>query len=113
MSSLYPLYPEGAREVGLGRLQKTRGRETFLGVQWLRIHLPSQSTELSSLCYQEDSHELFTHGSIYTDQSYSLNSPHSHELEGWDAGGVVGRLKREGIYVCLQLTHIVVQQKLT
>ena len=33
------------------------------------------------------------------------------DLEGWDAE-VGGRLEREGIYVYLQLSHIV-QQKLT
>ena len=33
--------------------------------------------------------------------------------EGWDGGVMEGRLKREGVYVDLQLTHIVVQQKLT
>ena len=30
------------------------------------------------------------------------------DLEGWDGGGLGGRLKREGIYVYLQLIHIVV-----
>ena len=34
------------------------------------------------------------------------------DLEGWD-GGVRGALKREGIYVYLELTHIIVQQKIT
>ena len=34
--------------------------------------------------------------------------------EGWDGGlGVGGRLKREGIYLYIQLVHAVVQQKLT
>ena len=33
--------------------------------------------------------------------------------EGWDGGVMEGRLKREGMYVDLQLTHVVVQQKLT
>ena len=32
-------------------------------------------------------------------------------LSGW-AGGMGGRLKREGIYVCLQLIHCAIQQKL-
>ena len=34
------------------------------------------------------------------------------DLEGWDGGGVEGRLKRKGIYVYLQLIHFV-RQKLT
>ena len=33
------------------------------------------------------------------------------DLEGWD-GELGGKLKREGIYVFLQLIHVVVQQKL-
>ena len=32
------------------------------------------------------------------------------DLEGWD-GGDVGRLRKEGIYVYLELIHAVVQQK--
>ena len=35
------------------------------------------------------------------------------DLEGWMGGGVGGRLQREGICVCIQLIHFVVQQKLT
>ena len=34
-------------------------------------------------------------------------------LEGWDAGGMGGRLKRQGIYVYLWLIHIVEWQKPT
>ena len=34
------------------------------------------------------------------------------DLEGWDGGGVEGRLKRKGIYVYLQLIHFILQQKL-
>ena len=35
------------------------------------------------------------------------------DLEGWDEGlGIGEKLKREGIYVFLQLIHVVVQQKL-
>ena len=30
------------------------------------------------------------------------------DLEGWDGGGLGGRLKREGIYVYLQLIHVAV-----
>ena len=37
----------------------------------------------------------------------------SHNLEGWDRGGMGRRSKREGIYVYVQLIHAVVQQKLT
>ena len=55
---------------------------------------------------------IYLHMVLYIYQSYSLNLPHSHELEGWDGGGVVRRLKRERIYAYLQLIHIVVQQKL-
>ena len=39
-----------------------------------------------------------------------LSSRLSDDLEGWDGG--IGRLKKEGIYVYIQLIHIVVQQKL-
>ena len=34
------------------------------------------------------------------------------DLEGWDGGGVGGRPKREGIYVYIWLSYVVVQQKL-
>ena len=34
------------------------------------------------------------------------------DLEGWDGGGVQGRLKREGIHVYIWLIHFIVQQKL-
>ena len=31
------------------------------------------------------------------------------DLEGWDGGrGEEGRIKREGIYVCIWLTHFIV-----
>ena len=36
-----------------------------------------------------------------------------NELDGWDERGLEGRFKREGIYVCEEMTHFVVQQKLT
>ena len=35
------------------------------------------------------------------------------DLEGWDGGGVQGRLKREGMYVYAWLIRFIVQQKLT
>ena len=35
------------------------------------------------------------------------------DLEGWDEGEAGGRLKPEGIYVYLQLIHIVVWQRPT
>ena len=35
------------------------------------------------------------------------------DLEGWDRRGVGGRLKREELYVYIQLIHTVKQQKLT
>ena len=35
------------------------------------------------------------------------------DLGGQDAGGMEGRLKREEMYIYLQLIHIVVEQKLT
>ena len=34
------------------------------------------------------------------------------DLEGWD-GRAEGRLKKEGLYVYLQLIHVFIQQKLT
>ena len=34
------------------------------------------------------------------------------DLEGWDSG-VGGRLRREGMYVYIQLIHVAAQQKLT
>ena len=40
-----------------------------------------------------------------------LSSVLCDNLEGW-AGGVGGRVKREGIYVYLQLIHFAIQQKL-
>ena len=49
-------------------------------------------------------------GSCRVDRELSLVL--CDDLEGWHAG-VGGRLKREGIYVYLQLIHSVVQQKLT
>ena len=36
-----------------------------------------------------------------------------NDLDGWDERGLEGRSKREGIYVCEEMTHFVVQQKLT
>ena len=41
-----------------------------------------------------------------------LSSMLREDREGWDGSGVGGRLKRERIYVYLQLIHVV-QQKLT
>ena len=35
------------------------------------------------------------------------------DLEGWDVRGSGRGLKREGIYIYLELIHVVVQQKLT
>ena len=34
------------------------------------------------------------------------------DLDGWDGGAGVGGRHKEGIYVYLQLIHLVVQQKL-
>ena len=35
------------------------------------------------------------------------------DLEGWDGdGGVGGRLRREGVYVYIELVHFVAPQKL-
>ena len=36
-----------------------------------------------------------------------------HDLEGWDGAGVGAGLKREEMYVYMQLIYVVVQQKLT
>ena len=35
------------------------------------------------------------------------------DIEGWDGGRVGARLKKEKLYVYLQLIYVVVQQKLT
>ena len=45
-------------------------------------------------------------------QHRELSSVLCDDLEGWDEG-VGGRLKREGMDVYIQLSHTVVQQKLT
>lgn len=39
-----------------------------------------------------------------------LSSVRCNDLEGWNGRG--GRLKREGVYVHIQLIQVVVQQKL-
>ena len=39
-----------------------------------------------------------------------LSSVPCDDLEGWDGGG---SSKREGVYVCIELIHFIVQQKLT
>ena len=31
-------------------------------------------------------------------------------LEGWDGGGVRGRFKRKGIYIHLQLIHVIIHR---
>ena len=43
--------------------------------------------------------------------SYQLSSVLDGDLDGWQGQGVE-RSKREGIYVCLSVIHVVVQQKL-
>ena len=35
------------------------------------------------------------------------------DLEGWDEERIGGKLKREQIYVCIELIHFTVEQKLT
>ena len=50
-------------------------------------------------------------GSCYIAQGARLSAVWQHRAVGW--GGVGGRLKREEIYVYLQLIHIIIQQKPT
>ena len=55
-------------------------------------------------------------GSCYIAQAAQLGALCSsvlcEDLEGWDWGRVGGRSKREGLYVYIQLIHLVIKQKL-
>ena len=81
---------------------------------WSGVSLPSPEVGLGDMNWERTD----TYTLPYVKQRASgklLYSPKSSarcsvmdDLEEWDGGGLGGRLKREGIYVILQLIHIVV-----
>ena len=74
------------------------------------IKKPLSWAELTVLCSRFPPAGCFTHGSVYVCVSAQLQFVPTllcDDLEGWDGCG-----EREGIYVYLQLIHVVVQQKI-
>ena len=61
------------------------------------------------LCSRLPPASCFTHGRVHASMLSFNSSPNllCDDLEGWDGCG-----EREGIYVYLQLIHVVVQQKI-
>ena len=100
----------GTGKIPVGGQLRTLGQEQR---QKQRDQLRSRCPELSSLCCAAGSHQLAAlHMVVYMYVSVlSFNSSPTllcDDLEGWDGCG-----EREGIYVYLQLIHVVYSRKYT